>query len=888
MTKFMDKLFSKIRIVYRPLLIVAALLLPLGGLFYYMFVGFSHDIEFARLEMRGTLYQRPLERLLKLVPEHQRLALRALAGDAGAATGRNAKAQEIDQAFAALGEADRAVGRELQFTDEGLRKRNREAVLLARFQKSWAEIKARSNEAGAGACHERHAALLVCIRLAITHVGDTSNLILDPDLDSFYLMDAVVVGLPSIQDRVAQITDFAVTKEAAEAATAARFAVFAAQIREMDVERVQSSLETCLNEDANFYGESKTLRPALAGPQSAFKAAASEFLALLDQRAANATPAASPDEFLRKGEALRAASFVLWDAGVQELDQLLLIRSAHFASQRLTACVVIALFLVVAGFVFWGVTRSITQPILALTKVSQTLAQGDLVTAIPFTDRPDEAGELARAMKLMTDSLRNLLREISGGVQTLGVSAAELTAVSSQTTSAVRSMSEKTSTVAAAAEEASANTTSVAASMEEAATNLSSVASATEEMSATVGEIAANSEKARSISEQATAQAQTITDLMQQLGRAAQEIGKVTETITDISAQTNLLALNATIEAARAGAAGKGFAVVANEIKELARQTATATEDIKAKIAGVQNSAGSAIGDIGKIASVIGEVGAIVASIAASIEEQAAVTKDVAGNIAQASAGVKDSNERVAQTATVSKSMAQDVAGISAAVGDLRQGGEQVQTSAANLAKLADDLRELMGRFKTNDTAGGAPVAAKAVRASARTQAVEGGHAPAPVARAAAPKPAGLGRPFFEWSENLSVGVPAMDQHHKKLVDLINVLHAAMRSGKSRDVLGTALDELSKYVDYHFAAEEKLMKEHHCSGLAEQIAAHAGLVEKVAALRQQFASGEQGLSSEVLTMLKDWLVTHIQRKDKACMSTVCEVAKARSVSHAKK
>jgi methyl-accepting chemotaxis protein len=187
---------------------------------------------------------------------------------------------------------------------------------------------------------------------------------------------------------------------------------------------------------------------------------------------------------------------------------------------------------------------------------------------------------------------------------------------------------------------------------------------------------------------------------MQELGRAAQDIGKVTETITDISAQTNLLALNATIEAARAGAAGKGFAVVANEIKELARQTATATEDIKGKIAGVQTSAGGAIADIEKISGVIKEVSAIVGSIAAAIEEQAAVTKDVAGNIAQASAGVKDSNERVAQTAAVSKTIAHDMTTVTAAVTEIRQGGEQVAASAAEVAQVAAQLRTAAEQFR--------------------------------------------------------------------------------------------------------------------------------------------------------------------------------------------
>ena len=180
----------------------------------------------------------------------------------------------------------------------------------------------------------------------------------------------------------------------------------------------------------------------------------------------------------------------------------------------------------------------------------------------------------------------------------LTTEASDLSSVSMLTSQGVQDISMQANTVAAAAEEASANTLAVAAGMEQSSTNLASVASATEEMSATVGEIAAHTSKARTISEDASNRTHDISQQMQQLGQAAQQIGSVTETITNISAQTNLLALNATIEAARAGAAGKGFAVVAHEIKELARQTAEATEDIRGRINDVQASANSAITDI--------------------------------------------------------------------------------------------------------------------------------------------------------------------------------------------------------------------------------------------------------------------------------------------------
>ncbi len=346
------------------------------------------------------------------------------------------------------------------------------------------------------------------------------------------------------------------------------------------------------------------------------------------------------------------------------------------------------------------ISRRIIGSVNVILQRAQAVAGGDLSGKPLEPTTQDELAELELAMNEMTGNLWILVGDISGGVQTLGASATKLSAVSAQTASGVATMSERANGVAAAAEEASASTTSVASGMEQSSASLTSVASATEQMSATVGDIASNTARARVTSEQATSKAVMITEEMQKLGNAAHEIGQVTETITNISAQTNLLALNATIEAARAGAAGKGFAVVANEIKELARQTAEATEDIKARIAGMQNSTGTAITDIEQITAVIKEVGGIVSSIAAAIEEQAVVTKDVAGNIAQASAGVRDANSHIAQTAEVSKSIARDIAGVNEDVADIRRGGEQVQISAVDLSQLAEQLKTQVSQFR--------------------------------------------------------------------------------------------------------------------------------------------------------------------------------------------
>ncbi|HUO29703.1 MAG TPA: methyl-accepting chemotaxis protein [Bryobacteraceae bacterium] len=353
--------------------------------------------------------------------------------------------------------------------------------------------------------------------------------------------------------------------------------------------------------------------------------------------------------------------------------------------------------------------RGITVPLEKTVAILGGVAGGDIRqdVAADLLGRGDEIGLLSKATQTMSVSLRGLIGEISTEIGVLSASSSELSANSGQMSDGSRDASGKAHSVAAAAEQMTANVASVAAGMEQTTSNLTSVAAATEQMTATIGEIAGNSEKARRITEEATRQAARITEQMNQLGAAAQQIGKVTETITEISSQTNLLALNATIEAARAGSAGKGFAVVANEIKELAQQTAAATEDIKGRIAGVQSSTAGGITEIEKVSQVIHEVSDIVSSIAAAIEEQSTVTKDIARNIAEASTGVGDANKRVSETSQATAEIAKEIVGVDQAAGQMADGSEQVQASATELSRVAQQLQSSLSRFRTsNDDAG--------------------------------------------------------------------------------------------------------------------------------------------------------------------------------------
>ena len=374
------------------------------------------------------------------------------------------------------------------------------------------------------------------------------------------------------------------------------------------------------------------------------------------------------------------------------------------ASHDIRNANIMIIFLVAAlvGLAIFFAARSIVRPINAAVAGLKDIAQGegDLTMRLAVNSR-DEVGELARWFNTFIEKLQGIIKDIAGGVETLSASSTELSTVSEEMTQGIQNVTDKSNTVSAAAEEMTVNMNNVAAAMEQSATNTNMVATAAEEMSATIGEIAQNSEKARAISDEAAHKAASASTNMDQLGEAANAIGKVVETITEISEQVNLLALNATIEAARAGEAGKGFAVVANEIKELAKQTAAASGDIKTKIEGIQGTTTITVDQIAEIATVITDVNDVVATIATAVEEQSAATKDIATNVAQASQGIQEVNENVNQSSSVSSEISQDIAGVSVSMNEMSNSSSQVNLSAQELSQLSESLKTLVDQFKT-------------------------------------------------------------------------------------------------------------------------------------------------------------------------------------------
>ena len=355
--------------------------------------------------------------------------------------------------------------------------------------------------------------------------------------------------------------------------------------------------------------------------------------------------------------------------------------------------IIIALNIVIV----FGITSGLKQLLLSLRDVTE--GDGDLTKRIDIGSK-DELGELATLFNTFLAKLQSIIKQIAESSASVRTRSTDLSDISKELLANAEDTSQRSTNVASSSEEMSANLNNVAAAMEQSSTNTNMVAAAAEEMSATINEIAENAERGRTVSGEAVEQATSASGKMTELGEAADKIGKVTETITEISEQTNLLALNATIEAARAGEAGKGFAVVANEIKELAKQTAEATLDIKTLIDDVQGTTKTTREEITQISSIIGGVNNIVATIATAVEEQTAATREIANNISQASEGIQEVNENVNQCSAVAGDISQDITEVSSSAQRISQSSHGVKGSADALLDRSKELNDIVGSFK--------------------------------------------------------------------------------------------------------------------------------------------------------------------------------------------
>ena len=326
----------------------------------------------------------------------------------------------------------------------------------------------------------------------------------------------------------------------------------------------------------------------------------------------------------------------------------------------------------VAIFLSHGIARA-TQCVLLQ---AEAIAVGDLTRDDLRIRSQDELGDLTKAINEMSGSLKRMILDIKENAEQVAIASEALNTTSQQIT--------------ANSEETSAQADVVSKAAQAVSQNLQTVATGAEEMEGSIKEIAKNATEAARVATSAVKVAESTTATVFKLGESSSEIGQVIKVITSIAQQTNLLALNATIEAARAGEAGKGFAVVANEVKELAKETARATEDISHKIEAIQADTKAAVDAIASISVVINQVNDISGTIATAVEEQNATTNEMSRNVNEAAQG--------------SGEITSNIAGVAEAAQGTTRGATDTQKAAQQLVETSTRLRKLVGQFKINNT----------------------------------------------------------------------------------------------------------------------------------------------------------------------------------------
>jgi len=682
----------------------------------------NDSIEFGMKEIYGNRYQESTSRLISNILQ----AVQFAKTDAAKFAEIN---RQIKINFDLLSNLNNELSVPLKTTPNDLSTTNNLALGVDNLKDKWQQIYKNTEMVTPEQMYGDFNSLLSDLQKLTTYIGNSSNLILDPDLDSYYLMDITLLAVPQIQNRLWEITkelSMMKTKSRLDSVDYNTIHTYIYLLNNIDLERLKLNIATIQTEDPNFYGVSPTLIPGLNAELSEYQQDNMATISAL-QKILSTGKLSDISTALSFVDKQNATLLNFWWVSSTELTKLLEIRTLSIKGDRNFALIVSISVLLIAMLLNFFVYRIIKARLMHTSLKFEQVALGDLTQPISDPNK-DVIGTMIRLFAQSRNKLRSLVTEIFNSSAIVKNTSEVLTQSSLTLTDSSKELSLQSTSVASATEEVSMGIEGISAAVEEMSTNIRSISDTTQQISGSVDSISKriqrinnsmetiekSAQNASTISHKAMDSSNIASTTMSELSQITASIGNITVIIKKISEQTHLLALNATIEAASAGDAGKGFAVVANEIKDLANRTAKAVEEINVKISAIQNKTTHTEQSFGQTFIIIKEISTAVTLITNSVEEQTQFSKQIAQIIAETandlkqisnaitelSQGAGDIAKNISESSIGVRSVTQNILFLSKEIEKITNSVFTIKDHALHLNNISDKLSNAVSVFK--------------------------------------------------------------------------------------------------------------------------------------------------------------------------------------------
>jgi methyl-accepting chemotaxis protein len=679
-------------------LIGALCLIPIIVMMILLLTEIDKNITFAENERSGVEYYKPLKDLLVGVQLHRGMANNYLNGDASFKEKMTNQQSQIEEIIKAVNEVDRHYGETLKTTEK-----------WNALKEQWQGIHVKAFSMQSKESLELHTALVENMIALISHIGDTSSLILDPELDSYYLMDSIVNKLPLLSEKIGQAR-----------ALGSSIATRKKMINDEKEQLIALSVHTKTTFDATNTGvdiairENPSIKPKVEAYVKEYSDSVNGFMDVLNKKLITAQLIdIKPDEYFALASKAITDNFKLFDSEAEVLVDLLQTREKKYAAKKYTTLTITGVITILLLYLFIAFYLSVKRTVSILEHSTKLMANGDLTIRVELETR-DELRLVGTSFNTMVESFRQMVTSNKRLAEQVAVSANQLTTIADESEKVTNEIAAMNQKVANGAENQARGAEECSRAMEEMAIGIQKIAESSGVVSELSSEMLKQAEYGNGSIQDAVVQTSALHDstnkaafMIQELDKLTQRIGQIATVITDISMQTNLLALNANIEAARAGEHGRGFTVVANEIRKLAEQSKESAREISGMIQEIQQytaetvcamnegaqEVAKGIHAIHKTGEAFGIILSAVQDVAEQIEEVSATSQQMAAGSEQVSASIDGVSSIAQQSAAIARNVA-------SASEEQISSVENISSSTHTLSQMAQELRELVERFK--------------------------------------------------------------------------------------------------------------------------------------------------------------------------------------------